>query len=313
MTNHDPMSGTKIADTFHEWRYTMRAAKKSNDTIISYLTTTRQFLAFLETEGFPTTVEDITVRHGRMFLAHLLDKGLADTSVRNRWAGLRAYFTFCVSIDVISDNPMDKLEKPAVTMKVIPEVDTRDIKALVKSCNRKTYIGMRDLAIMHLLMLGLRRSEIVRLNTDDVKIGSDTATVKVMGKGAKERNVGLYPETVIILTSYMRARTKWLASRSETHPAKHLPALFVSKNGRLTGRGLEHMITRRCDTLGIRGANPHAWRHTWAGKWKAAGGSDEGLMAQGGWANSQQIRRYTAHNRERSAIAESMRLNLSDV
>lgn len=303
---------TKIADTFHEWRYTMRAAKRSEHTIRGYMASMTQFVSFMEAEGFPTTVEDITVRHGRMFLANILDSGKADTTALTRWAGLRAYFNFCVEIELLTVSPMDKLAKPQIAQRVIPAVQSDSVKALLKSCNRKSFRGIRDLAIMRLLMLGLRRGEISGLNVDDVTIGAETATVKVMGKGSKERNVGLYPNDVVIMTAYMRSRAKYLASRPDTHPAKHSNALFVSKNGRLSGPGVEHMLNRRCEALGIRRANAHAWRHTWAGRWKEAGGSDEGLMAQGGWATNREIRRYTAHNRERSAIAESMRLNLSD-
>ena len=307
-----PMSERiKITDTLTEWRYTLKAANASAHTITGYQTSVNQLVKFLEAQGMSTIASEVKTRHLRSFLAYLYEQGKESTTVLTRWAGLRAYFNFAVEIEVCDTNPMHGVARPTITQKVIPEVKKDDIKALLASCDRKTFRGARDYAIMRLLMCGMRRGEIAGLKMDSVNIDGEYPTVTVHGKGAKERRVALGPRDVLALTAYLRARRAFLNGRKNGHRALQTDHLFVSRYGTFTGAGMEQMLTSKCEALGIKGANAHAWRHTWAGEWKAAGGSDEGLMAQGGWSTNREIRRYTAHNRERSSIAEAQRLSIT--
>jgi integrase len=247
-----------------------------------------------------------------MFLAHLFEQGKADTTVLTRWAGLRAYFNFTKEAEMLDGpSPMDGVAKPSIEQKVIPEVPTDSIRALLASCDRKTFRGARDYAIMRLLTRGLRRGEIAGILLGDLSLENDP-TVMVRGKGSKQRRVALGAKDVIAITAYMRQRRNYLDSRPSDHPAVSSKNLFVSKYGAFSGPGIEQMLTSKCDDLGITGANAHAWRHTWAGEWKAAGGSDEGLMAQGGWSTNREIKRYTAHNRERTSVREAQRLSIGE-
>jgi site-specific recombinase XerD len=303
----------KIADTLIEWQYTLRAARMSPHTVKGYAASMRQFVSFLEQAGLSTIVPEIQPRHCRMFLAYLFDQGKADTTVLTRWAGLRAYFNFTREAEMLSGaSPMDGVAKPSIEQKVIPEVSTDSIRALLASCDRKTFRGARDYAIMRLLTRGMRRGEIAGIELGDMNLDSNEATVMVHGKGSKQRRVALGPRDVVALTAYVRQRRKYVDSLRADHPAVKSSHLFVSKYGAFGGPGIEKMLNRKCEELGIKRANAHAWRHTWAGEWKAQGGSDEGLMAQGGWATNREIRRYTAHNRERTSVLEAQRLSIGD-
>lgn len=300
----------KIADTLTEWRYTMLAARRSPNTITGYTGSIKRLIAFLEDAGLSTIVPEVHTRHLRMFLAYLYEQGNEGTTVLTRWAGLRAYFNFAVEAEMIAKNPMHGVARPTVGTKVVPAVPTDNIRALLNSCDRKTHQGSRDYAIMRLLMCGLRRGEIVGITLSDCDFTADVPTVLVNGKGSKQRRIALGPRDVLALTTYMRSRRKYVESRALHHPARSSDKLFIGKHGPLGGNGVEHMLRRRCAALNIKRANAHAWRHTWAGEWKAQGGSDEGLMSQGGWANNRMIARYTAHNRERTSMAEAQRLNI---
>lgn len=302
----------KISDTLTEWRYTMIAAKQSPHTVTSYLASMKQFVDFLENAGMSTIIPEIQARHCRMFLAHLFEQGKADTTVLTRWAGIRAYFNFTREAQILDGpSPMTDVAKPKIESKVIPEVPAEDIRALLNSCDRKTFLGSRDYAIMRLLTRGLRRGEVAGITVSDLNLGDDPS-VTVHGKGSKQRRVALGPKDVIALSAYLRHRRTFIETRSANHQVHSTSKLFVSRNGAFSGAGIEQMLGARCEELGITGANAHAWRHTWAGEWKAQGGSDEGLMAQGGWSTNREIRRYTAHNRERSSIQEAQRLSIGD-
>jgi integrase len=116
----------------------------------------------------------------------------------------------------------------------------------------------RDLAIVGLMLLqGLRSAEILGLNPDDVLLSE--AQLRVRGKGGKLRFLPLAPETVQLLEHYMRLE----------RPNPCSAALFVS----LKGPARHH---RR--TTGIKLANPHRFRHTFASDMLRAGVSLPALM-----------------------------------
>ena len=116
----------------------------------------------------------------------------------------------------------------------------------------------RDLAIVGLMLLqGLRSAEVLGLNPDDVLLSE--GQLRVRGKGGKLRFLPLAPETVQLLEHYMRLE----------RPNPCSAALFVSLKGpargqRMTPAGLRSLFRHHRLTTGIKIANPHRFRHTFA-------------------------------------------------
>ena len=130
----------------------------------------------------------------------------------------------------------------------------------------------RDLAIVGLMLLqGLRSAEVLGLNEDDVLYSE--AQLRVRGKGNKLRSLPLAPETVQLLDHYRRLE----------RPQVETAALFVSLKGpargtRLTLAGLRSLFRYHRKGTGIRLANPHRFRHTFASDMVRAGISLPALM-----------------------------------
>jgi integrase len=130
----------------------------------------------------------------------------------------------------------------------------------------------RDLAVVGLMLLqGLRSVEVLALNPDDVLLSE--AQLRVRGKGSKLRFVPLAPETVQLLEHYMRLE----------RPSPCSAALFVSLKGpargqRMTPAGLRSLFRHHRRTTGIKLANPHRFRHTFASDMLRAGVSLPALM-----------------------------------
>jgi integrase len=130
----------------------------------------------------------------------------------------------------------------------------------------------RDLAIVGLMLLqGLRSAEVLGLNPDDVLLSE--GQLRVRGKGGKLRFLPLAPETVQLLEHYMRLE----------RPNPCSAALFVSLKGpargqRMTPAGLRSLFRHHRRTTGIRIANPHRFRHTFASDMLRAGVSLPALM-----------------------------------
>lgn len=139
----------------------------------------------------------------------------------------------------------------------------------------------RDLAIVGLMLLqGLRSKELVDLNRDDLLLPE--AQLRVRGKGDKTRFLPLAPEASQLLHHYLRTE----------RPQVSGAALFVSLKGRARGRrmtlaGLRSLFRHHRQTTGVKLANPHRFRHTFASDMVRAGVSLPALMKLMGHANIQ--------------------------
>ena len=139
----------------------------------------------------------------------------------------------------------------------------------------------RDLAIVGLMLLqGLRSQEVLDLNRDDLLLPE--AQIRVRGKGNKTRFLPLAPEAAQLLDHYLRLE----------RPTASTNALFVSLKGaargiRMTPAGLRSLFRHHRRTTGVKIANPHRFRHTFASDMVRAGVSLPALMQLMGHAQIQ--------------------------
>jgi integrase len=144
----------------------------------------------------------------------------------------------------------------------------------------------RDLAIVGIMLLqGLRSAEVLELNEDDVLLSE--AQLRVRGKGNKQRLLPLAPETVQLLDHY----------RLLERPKVGTTALFISLKGhargtRMTLPGIRSLFRHHRKSTGIKIANPHRFRHTFASDMVRAGISLPALMQLMGHADIQTTLRY---------------------
>ena len=135
-----------------------------------------------------------------------------------------------------------------------------------------SFRNSRDLAIVGLMLLqGLRSQEVLDLNRDDLLLSE--AQIRVRGKGNKTRFLPLAPEANQLLDHYLRLE----------RPQTSTNALFVSLKGpargaRMTPAGLRSLFRYHRRTTGVKMANPHRFRHTFASDMVRAGVSLPALM-----------------------------------
>jgi integrase len=135
-----------------------------------------------------------------------------------------------------------------------------------------SFHNARDLAIVGLmLMQGLRSAEVMALNPEDVLLSE--GQLRVRGKGSKMRFLPLAPETTQLVDYYLRLE----------RPDPCSAALFVVLKGptrgtRMTPAGLRSLFRYHRRTTGVKIANPHRFRHTFASDMVRAGISLPALM-----------------------------------
>jgi integrase len=149
-----------------------------------------------------------------------------------------------------------------------------------------SFRSARDLAIVGLMLLqGLRSGEVLALNPEDLLLSE--GQLRVRGKGNKLRFLPLAPETIQLLNHYLRLE----------RPDPCTTALFVSLKGpargaRMTPAGFRSLFRYHRQTTGIKLANPHRFRHTFASDMVRAGVSLPALMQLMGHSDIQTTLRY---------------------
>ena len=190
----------------------------------------------------------------RRYLAELKSKNFAKRSIARRLSCLRSFFKFLCREGYLTHNPVSVLRSPKLDRKLPSVLEVEEVERLLESHDGSAN-GLRDHAILETIYsVGLRVSEVVGLNLDDIDFIS--GIVKVYGKGKKER---LCP----IGEKALQAIRRYLDHRPNVRDGK---ALFLNRRGRrLTARSVRRVLDKALQRASLnRHVSPHALRHSFA-------------------------------------------------
>jgi len=177
---------------------------------------------------------------------------------------IRAFFSWCVDEELIEKSPAARLAMPKVSKHVVVTFSIEHIDKMLASCDVSTVQGFRDYVILVLLLdTGMRVSELAGLRLPNVY----SRYVKVMGKGLKEREIGLHPDVSRLLWLYIQKYRDSSAYPDEDR-------VFLGRKGALTVEGIEQVFQRVAAASGIEGVriSPHTMRHTFSKQYLKNGG-----------------------------------------
>ena len=225
---------------------------------------------------------DADVRAVRGWLAALHTRGLDPTSVARKLAAVRSFFRFLVRRGAVARNPARELRGPRPARKLVSFLPTDEAKALVEARAVGGAAPVRDVAILELLYAtGLRVSELVGL--DLAAVDRDARTVRVLGKGRKERIVPYGAAAARALDAYLGPR------------AAGTGAVFTNaRGGRLGVRSIRDIVGRAAGAAGVtRRVSPHTLRHTFATHLLDAGADLRMIQELLGHSRLSTTQRYT--------------------
>lgn len=193
-------------------------------------------------------IQDVTAMDVRMFLAQLMKTGAKNSTMANNISILKSFFSWLENEDIINKNPMRKIQTTKVEKHLRKALTLEELEMLRIQCQSD-----RDKAIVEFFYsTGCRLNEALNLNKSDLQ-WSD-GSVKVMGKGSKERVVYLNAKAKVYLWKYLNSR------KDSTE------ALFVSENlphARLGERAFQRTFNELGKSAGItKSVFPHLLRHT---------------------------------------------------
>ena len=231
----------------------------SSHTVTAYGKDLEDFGLWLEEQG----MEEIKADHVviRRYMSFLRSQGMGKSSMARKMSSLRSYYRFLIRENIIADNPMTLVSSPKETKRLPKFVHYEDVRDLMAMPDNSA-AGLRDRAIMELLYGGgLRVSELCNLTTE--RLLFPISSVKVMGKGKKERLVPLGNYALEALKEYL-AKGRPLLVKPANEDDKHV--FLNARDGRgITDRAVRGMldkyVNRMSKTLKI---SPHMLRHSYA-------------------------------------------------
>jgi integrase/recombinase XerC len=210
------------------------------------------------------------------------------SSALNKHKCLTQFFK-CLLVDeeAIHRSPMQRVRPPITPEKLIPILTLDETRKLLDACATKSFVDLRDQAIIRLFYnTGGRLSEVANLHLDDLDLHGET--VRFHGKGAKDRRVRIGPKTGRSISRYLRAR----AGRR----GADLPNLWLAERGGrpLAANGIKIRLRTLGAVAGVAHVHAHRWRHSFAHEWKLAGGDTGDRMLLLGWSSDDMPRHYGA-------------------
>ena len=197
----------------------------------------------------------------RGYLAQLNEKQYSKSTIARKLATLRSFYKFLVKRGAVSSNPVTAVRTPKQDKKLPRFLEYEEVKRLLETPPMDNWLGARDKAILEVLYsTGIRVSELVALNMDDVDFLGEV--VHVRGKGKKERIVPISSSALRVIQYYMEFRNK----RSQSNPNFDPKVLFVNKHGRrLSTRSVRRKMDKYLKMAGLDPAiSPHTLRHSFA-------------------------------------------------
>ena len=230
----------------------------SKNTIAAYRRDLGKFNDFLKASRLQ--INELNSTNIYEFSAGLRKSGLSDSSIARHVVAVRSLFTFLAKDQGIADVAREVVP-PKIPRRLPKALTISEVEDLINA-NGDDVAGIRNRALIELLYAtGARVSEIVQLDVSDVGRGDSSVTVKVRGKGGKER-------LVPVGTFAQRALDQYLTrSRPSLNRKLTEKALFLNENrgSRLSRQSAWQIVLDSAKRSGLtRAISPHALRHSFA-------------------------------------------------
>jgi integrase/recombinase XerC len=265
-----------------------RARGASAHTVAAYIKDLEEFRRYLATRNLTLT----TATHAaiRGFLGVLAVDRQASTRAR-KLASIKSFYRYLVRQKKIESSPAKLVKGPKLPRSLPRFLPVDEMFAVVEEPSKKTALELRDRAVLEVLYGGgLRVSELCHLSIEDVD--RDGRTLRVLGKGNKQRLCPIHPRAIAAIDGYLTRRPELLKKAARPDPDS--PLFLNHRGGRLTRRSVARHLDRYVRRCGlVRKVSPHALRHSFATHLLGAGADVRSIQELLGHASLSTTQRYT--------------------
>lgn len=237
--------------TFHK-RY-------SKHTTVSYQHDLKTFFEFLQQQFGETSLPDIKATFIRSWLAELKESGIESKSINRKISTLKSFFKYQLRLQTITVSPVTVIISPKVSKRLPQFVDSKDISTLLEHVEfPDTWQGKTDRLILEIFYnTGIRQAELVGLQESG--ISKQNSTIKVLGKGNKERLIPVSNALMIQMQKYIVDKKNLFDKFDDNF-------LLIAVSGKkLYPRSVYNTVNKYLDKVTtIDKKSPHVLRHTFA-------------------------------------------------
>jgi len=281
-----------IARLVQEFVADLETRNLSPHTVSAYRRDLAQFERFLGdlARGEEPELKHMTPRAVRRYVASLTASRFARRSVRRKLAAIKSFARYAASEGFVTTSPTAGLSGPKLDRRLPTFLSTKETERLFATPPGTTPRALRDRAVLELLYsTGIRLSELTGLSVGDVDQRS--GTVRVMGKGRKERVVPVGRAATDALRRHLSA---------SGDAGRQRPLFQGTKGARLTGRTVQRIVARELARVSeARHLSPHVLRHTFATHLLDAGADLRAVQELLGHASLSSTQIYTHVTTER--------------
>ena len=264
----------------------------------NYCADVRQFKSFLESQAISFTHNDtngeivIDYMVIRAFLGSLYRERLKKVTIARKVTALRTFFEYLQKKGKIKVNPAQMVQAPKSEKYIPVFLSVDEMVSLLDAKSASNTFGLRDKAIVELFYSsGIRLSELVGLNMDDIDFHQ--GLMKVRGKGKKERIVPVGDQAINAMTAYLEKRREGVTRNSDIESGG--PIFISSRGSRLCARSVARILDKLVISSGLgRKISPHTLRHTFATHMMEAGADLRAIQEFLGHESLSTTQKYTS-------------------
>lgn len=230
----------------------------SVNTQAAYQSDLKKYLSYLQSAQIDLTA--VTHHHISEYLFYRKSQGDKVATLCRQLESIRMFHKFLFAENCSPNDPGIKTVSPKLLHKLPSVLSIREMDRLLASIPKTKELGIRYKAMLELLYAtGMRISELVNLNNDQLDL--ESGYVKVMGKGKKERLIPLGHAARTAIRQYLEARSKKFVNRNHEKNV-----LFLSKfGGKMSRNEVWRQLKNLAKKAGINGSiSPHMFRHSFA-------------------------------------------------
>ena len=236
--------------------YLKNERRYSEYTIQNYLHCLENFEQYRKEKK--VSLKEIDYPFLRTYLVYLYEKKYAKKTICLQVSTLRSFFHFLQKEGIRNDNPMLLIKNPKLDKKLPKFLNVQELDKLYTVVCESTPIEIRDALLLELLYAtGVRVSELVSIKISDIDFTNKS--IRILGKGSKERNVLYGKQCERYLKQYLeKARNDFLKKPTDI-------LLLNQKGYPLTERGVRYILNKIADAAALKHSiSPHVLRHTFA-------------------------------------------------
>lgn len=235
----------------------------SQNTIDGYKNDILEFEKFIHEEKMAAGL--LKIRNERVcknFISYLSNKDYASTTIHRKLSSLNSFYNYLVKDEIIDTNYFSNVEAPKSPKRLPKMIKEAEIQMLFEICDLNNKLGYRNFCILGCLYgCGLRVSELCNMQIKDIDFIE--RTIKITGKGSKDRIVVMYDELSNSLKYYISTFRLELLYNSKDENNRYV---FLNKNGtQLTRVGVRKILDKLVSDCGETfHISPHMLRHSFA-------------------------------------------------